>query len=205
MKHNYFVFEGPDYCGKSSIMLNASGGLRLNSNFKLLLTREPGSEQNIICKKIREILQHIEINDEIVYSALFDIDRRIHLNEFVEPNIKEGNLILSDRSIISSLCYQYEKVDSLRNYNYEKFISLNPYTFFIQCPKEDIYKRCSYDTMTTFEKRIFSKRIDEIIKKYDDISKEFNGEIVINNNEREFEDVCSYIEHRIITLFYGEI
>jgi thymidylate kinase len=143
-------------------------------------TREPGSPYSIVCTRIREILQHIEITDEMIYAGLYDIDRRIHLFEVVEKHLKKDLIVLSDRCIISSQCYQEIKIKELRDLNKEKFISLNPFIFYIDIDKETVYERSTLENMNSFEQNIFTSRIDNIFKNYKEIIPQYNN-IVINN------------------------
>jgi thymidylate kinase len=201
MAVKYFCFEGPDYSGKSSLMDEVGNQIKLNNpDIPLVLTREPGSSLSLFCSKVRDILQHIEIKDELSYSVLFDVDRRIHLKDVVTPNISSGNTVLSDRCIISSICYQQEKVDELRSKNLAEFLSLNPYTFFIKANTDTILERIGYSEMTMFERKIFTERIDYILKQYDVCALNFNGMIVDNNTGSDFDLNVDLIYSTIINL-----
>lgn len=197
--HKYFCFEGPDYSGKSTLINLVCERLE-SYNIKFLRTREPGSPYSPVCTRIRDILQHMEIDDELVYAGLFDIDRRIHLKNVVAPAIKNDTLVLSDRCIISSMCYQEKQVEQLRDENYEMFLSLNPILFIIYSDKETLFTRSSFKVLSNFEKEIFNKRIDSIIEKYYRLQDQYECIFINNTNEDDIEKNVSYIFDNIVRL-----
>jgi len=105
----YIVFEGIEGCGKStqSELLQK----RLKKEFpekEIVLTREPGGVK--ISEAIRDILLHFEINEGEMRSLteiyLFASARAQSLREIVRPALVRGAIVISDRSIYSSLAYQ---------------------------------------------------------------------------------------------------
>ncbi len=111
MRGKFLVIEGIDGCGKTtqasylSKWLPHSGLMPKNS--KLHLTREPGGTE--IGKLLRKILlsNSIKTNPEpITELLLYAADRAQHISEFIEPALREGDWVLSDRFSGSTIAYQ---------------------------------------------------------------------------------------------------
>ena len=105
----YFItFEGPDGCGKTTIAKEVFKILEKQYPNKVVLTREPGGKNNIIAEDIRNILlNHIDYKiDNRAEALLFAASRAQHVNDFILPKLNEGNIVLCDRYIHSSLVYQ---------------------------------------------------------------------------------------------------
>lgn len=100
----FITFEGPDGCGKTSIMNLIKEYYK--SNEKIIFTREPGGTK--ISEKIREIILS---NDNFNMSPrtealLYSASRAQHIDELIKPNLDKGNIVISDRFVLSSLAYQ---------------------------------------------------------------------------------------------------
>ena len=100
----FITFEGPDGCGKTSIMNLIKEYYK--SNEKIIFTREPGGTK--ISEKIREIILS---NDNSNMSPrtealLYSASRAQHIDELIKPNLDKGNIVISDRFVLSSLAYQ---------------------------------------------------------------------------------------------------
>lgn len=105
----FITFEGPDGCGKTTIInLIYNDLIKRYGKNKVVLTREPGGKNNVIAEDIRNILLN-KLNYKITDRAealLFAASRAQHVHDFIIPNIKKGNIVLCDRYIHSSLVYQ---------------------------------------------------------------------------------------------------
>ena len=100
----FITFEGPDGCGKTSIMNLIKEYYKRNE--KIIFTREPGGTK--ISEKIREIILS---NDNSNMSPrtealLYSASRAQHIDELIKPNLDKGNIVISDRFVLSSLAYQ---------------------------------------------------------------------------------------------------
>ena len=100
----FITFEGPDGCGKNSIMNFIKEYYKRNE--KIIFTREPGGTK--ISEKIREIILS---NDNSNMSPrtealLYSASRAQHIDELIKPNLDKGNIVISDRFVLSSLAYQ---------------------------------------------------------------------------------------------------
>lgn len=104
-RKGFFVgFEGLDGSGKSTVTQLINAQLQ-EQGHPSLLTREPGS--TAFGKEIRNILQYttqpISAMTEVL---LFAADRSHHIEHVVKPALDNNQIVLSDRTYISSLVYQ---------------------------------------------------------------------------------------------------
>ena len=101
----FIVFEGGEGSGKSTILEMIYEDFKAN-NIKCTKTREPGGIK--ISEDIRNIIldkKNIAMDGK-TEALLYAAARRQHLVEKVIKNLEEGNLVLCDRFIYSSLAYQ---------------------------------------------------------------------------------------------------
>ncbi|HJA22704.1 MAG TPA: dTMP kinase [Candidatus Limosilactobacillus intestinavium] len=107
MKGTFISFEGPDGAGKTSVINAIYHDMTGRFGYqKVLLTREPGG--NRISEQIRDVLfddQNTNM-DARTEALLFAAARRQHIVEDIEPALKAGKIVLSDRYIDSSVAYQ---------------------------------------------------------------------------------------------------
>lgn len=109
-KQGLFVtFEGPDGSGKTSVVNLFKKYCRTHNLGKtFVFTREPGGEKNLIAEGIRNIILDSK-NKNLDYRAeclLFAASRAQHVSDFIQPNLRKGNVIICDRFIHSSIVYQ---------------------------------------------------------------------------------------------------
>jgi dTMP kinase len=103
---SYFItLEGVEGSGKSTIINFIKDSLE-TSGKKVVVTREPGGID--IAEQIRSVIldrknTKMEGRTE---ALLYAAARRQHLVEKVIPSLNEGNIVLCDRFIDSSLAYQ---------------------------------------------------------------------------------------------------
>lgn len=100
----FITFEGGDGSGKSTQIERISKYLR-DQGYLIRTTREPGG--TAIGSKLREIVLHSRENiaprtEALLYAA----DRAQHIAEVVRPALADGQIVLQDRYIDSSLAYQ---------------------------------------------------------------------------------------------------
>lgn len=105
MRGLFVTLEGPDGSGKSTVL----NGLKEKLNergINAIFTREPGGTP--IAEKIRELILD-NSNDKMTdrcEALLYAASRAQHTEELIMPNIEKGNLVISDRYVMSSLAYQ---------------------------------------------------------------------------------------------------
>jgi len=102
----YFIsFEGNDGAGKSTQARFLAQRLE-RLGYPLVLTREPGSSQ--VGEQIRDILLSnantgmAPETEALLYAAA----RAQHVREVIQPGLKAGKVIISDRYVDSSITYQ---------------------------------------------------------------------------------------------------
>lgn len=106
----YIVFEGIVGSGKTTHSKFLAQ--RLKEEFpkkEVIWTREPGGSE--IAGAIRKIVQSTEFEEEmdaVCETYLFAAARAHTLRKIVQPAIKRGAIVISDRSYITSVAYQGE-------------------------------------------------------------------------------------------------
>lgn len=102
MTKRFIVIEGGDGTGKSTQIKLIAEYLK-EKGFDVVITREPGGV--VTAEKIREIILNNEI-DPVTEALLFASARREHLKKKVLPALNNGQIVLCDRFVYSSLAYQ---------------------------------------------------------------------------------------------------
>ena len=104
-KRILITLEGPEGAGKTTILQQILPILT-QVGVAILTTREPGGIR--IAENIREIILAPENTaiDGKTELLLFAAARRQHLNEKVRPALAEGEIVIIDRFIDSSVAYQ---------------------------------------------------------------------------------------------------
>jgi len=105
----FIAFEGLDGSGSSTQSKLLAERLEKNGK-PSLLTKEPTSDTHV-GKLIREILQHKWSISPEGLQLLFCADRAEHLKNIIEPGLKGGQVVISDRYLYSSLAYGGMSVD----------------------------------------------------------------------------------------------
>ena len=101
----FIVFEGGEGSGKSTMIDKVYEWLR-EFNYDCITTREPGGIS--IAEQIRQVILNKENTDmdSRTEALLYTAARRQHLVEKVIPALENGQVVLCDRFLDSSLAYQ---------------------------------------------------------------------------------------------------
>lgn len=103
MKGKFIALEGPDGCGKSTQAKLLKDWLE-SKGHEVIITKEP--TDNPVGKVLRKSLRgEIDIPVE-AEALLFAGDRATHVSELIEPGLKEGKIVITERYLYSSLAYQ---------------------------------------------------------------------------------------------------
>ena len=150
----FITFEGPDGCGKTSI-INLIKEYYKN-NKKIIFTREPGGTE--ISEKIRELILSND-NDKMsprTEALLYSASRAQHIDELVRPNLEKGNVVISDRFVLSSLAYQ----GGGRELGVENVKKIND--FAIDGVNPDLVIFFYVDPLTTLKRKSLSENADRL-------------------------------------------
>ncbi|MEK6917028.1 MAG: dTMP kinase [Nanoarchaeota archaeon] len=108
MKGIYIVLEGIVGTGKTTQATKLHEYLKKKfPDRQVLLTREPGGTQ--ISESIRTLVQGTSFSEKMTAETeayLYAASRAQSLRTIVEPVLKKEGIVISDRSVISSLAYQ---------------------------------------------------------------------------------------------------
>jgi len=106
MNGKFIVFEGVEGCGKTSQMQLCAEWLQ-SLGICVVLTREPGGTE--LGLDLRRLLLHksedkpiFEVTELLLYAA----DRAQHVAQELKPQLAQGNYVLCDRYIDSTIAYQ---------------------------------------------------------------------------------------------------
>ncbi|VAW00972.1 Thymidylate kinase, partial [hydrothermal vent metagenome] len=101
---SYIAFEGIEGAGKSTV-ISAVESYLVDRGIVVTTVREPGATK--VGEQIRSILLDQDIELDAWAEALLFAAARAHLvRKVVQPALDRGEVVLSDRSVFSSLAYQ---------------------------------------------------------------------------------------------------
>ncbi|MEE0016096.1 MAG: dTMP kinase [Clostridia bacterium] len=143
----FITLEGTDGSGKTT-QINRLKEYFSEKGYRVVCTREPGGTP--IGEKIREIIidknnsEMANITEALLYAAA----RAQLVNEVIEPVLKDGGVVISDRFLDSSLVYQgFARgmgENFIKNINRAGVNSLEPdITFLLKLKPEDSIARKS--------------------------------------------------------------
>ena len=101
----FLAFEGVDGSGKTTLIQNIEKNL-IQKGCHCIHTREPGGTS--LGKDIRNILlrPHGPVPSVETETLLYYADRKHHIDTVIEPALKEGHWVLSDRYWASTNAFQ---------------------------------------------------------------------------------------------------
>lgn len=133
MIKNFISIEGGEGSGKSTVSQLLLKKL-LAENIDTLVSREPGGVK--ASEEIRKVLWENEV-DEKTEILLFAAARNEHLTKKILPALSNGQLVICDRFIDSSLVYQGFAVSG----GFEEVLRLNEYVVGKNFPEFTYYLR----------------------------------------------------------------
>lgn len=203
-KGKYISLEGIDGSGKSTqVELLADHYKKLGK--KVIVTREPRKE-GIIGDLIREVLLGEKRLPAVSLQYLFSADRAAHHAELVEPFLKKGAVVISDRCFFSAIVYgildktggKYDKniADQLLVSQsilsmYHQFI-VPDYTFLLEISLKESMKRLSNKKA---KKEIYEDKgkIAKVLSGYKYLADRFSKEITVIDGTGSVEEVTKKI------------
>lgn len=182
MNGKFIVFEGPDGSGKTTILKKVNEILT-NQGYKVNVFREPGGTK--ISEKIRDIIidnDNKEMADK-TEALLFAASRAQLVEEKFKPLLNKGEIILSDRYVLSSLTYQgvgrklgIKEVQAINNFA-TSGIKPNITIFFDIDYKEALLRKRANFSADRLENEDFQFHKD-IFDAYLDMAEKFKEDIV---------------------------
>lgn len=155
----YIVFEGIDNCGKSTQIKLLYKYFKENTNMIVERIKEPSNSS--IGRFILDFMKSEEAlsdtNKEIT-SLLFSADRLTQKNKILQYKNNPENILISDRSYISSICYQSnQRINTSWIEQINKYIPQPDLTIILRITPDMSIKRSSQDT--AYETKSQLKRI----------------------------------------------
>ena len=111
----FISFEGIDGSGKSTQINNIKNVLKNKINREIIYTREPGG--TVEAELIRKLILNSKINFENKTEILLLLAARYeHYKKLIEPSLNQGKIVICDRFIDSTIAYQCNKNNKLKNF-----------------------------------------------------------------------------------------
>ncbi|WP_442602116.1 dTMP kinase [Paenibacillus sp. KN14-4R] len=200
----FISFEGGEGAGKTTVIKEVAAYLE-SEGIVVTLTREPGGIQ--IAEKIRTIVldKNNTTMDGRTEALLYAAARRQHLVEKVIPALAEGQVVLCDRFIDSSLAYQgYARglgMDEVYNINQFAILDCMPdMTIFMDVRPEvglaRIHANADRDVdRLDLETNQFH---DKVYEGYHILLGKYPNRIVKVDAEREPSEICKEVNRMIM-------
>jgi len=193
MQGKFIALEGLDGSGLSTQSMMLKEYL-LKTGKKAVLTKE--QTDNFIGGLIKSSLKEHIKTSSLTLQLMFVADRSHHLESEIEPAIKEGKIVISDRYLFSTLAFGSLDVDidflKLINSKFRK----PDLTFIIDCSPEVCLERISKER---FHSEVYEEKnkLERVRKNYMSLKNYFPNVYIIDGNrskEEVFEDVKKIVE-----------
>lgn len=190
----FIAFEGQDGAGNSTQSRFLTRFLT-DRGERVLLTKEPTS--SFIGGIIRSVLRREIKTSPLALQMLFTADRAHHLYSQIEPALKEGKIVISDRYMFSTLAFGGLSIDIDFLKKVNSNFRIPDITFIIDVPPEVCMERIRRSR--TSEPELFEDvaKFEKIRANYMQIKNQFPNMYLIDGNRR-IEDVAADIR-RIVT------
>lgn len=177
---SFVVVEGPDGSGTTT-QVNL-----LEERIGWKSTAEPTDFKS--GRMVSEMISEGGFSAEAV-ALMFAADRKLHLEKKVEPALKNGENVVSDRYVYSSLVYQSVMgLDPQRIRSINKEIIRPDLTIVLDVGAEECLKRLgqrSENPESVFERMEFQ---EDVVERYRDVS-EAEDFVVVVDGEKDVEEV----------------
>ncbi len=199
----FIVFEGIDGAGTSTQATLLDDFFKSKS-IKTLKSFEPTN--NVIGSMIRSMLKKrivpsIDSNDEQIdprtLALLFAADRMDHIQNEIKPALKNNNVVIEDRYVLSSIVYQGKLTNNeqwVKELN--KFTIEPDITFFIDTDYDIAFERINTRNISheIYEEKNLLKNLSLEYKKH---AKNLSSLVSIDGNlkkEEVFKEILIHIE-----------
>ncbi len=202
----FIVIEGIDGAGKSTqAKLLAKWFER--RGYDVVLTKEPTDTafgkliRKLVLTGGREgIIDGAKISHE-AEALLFAADRAEHVKKLIEPSIKAGKVVISDRYFYSSLAYQWARgLDLEWLINLNKFAIRPDLVILLDLPVKESMKRINGRQLKSEFDRIaeLQKRVRENYLKLVEMFPEMKIVNALASIEDIHNDIVALVEHEIL-------
>ena len=208
MKKGLFItFEGPDGSGKTTIATRVVEELK-KKGFEVVHTREPGGID--IAEQIRNVILDPKNTrmDGKTEALLYAASRRQHLVERVYPALNNGQIVICERFLDSSLAYQGYG----RQLGFDEILSINAFAIDGTYPDKTIYLAIDEEKgLERIKDRSFKDRLDKesidfhhrVSEGYQEVLRRFSDRICIIDASNDIETVTSDCLNVIMGLING--
>lgn len=193
------VFEGLDGSGQTTQAKLLEKFLE-KRNKEVLLTKEPteGDNGTKVAPDIQKILTgKVDASDKKLQS-LFIEDRRLHLENQIEPALEEGKIVICDRYKYSTIAYgTAQGVEKEYLEDKQKEFPEPDLTIFLDVPSDVCEERIG---ARGEERSIFEnpEKLEKIENVYADLVKEYDMELVKGNGNADAEKVSRRIQSVVL-------
>lgn len=207
MKGLFITFEGPDGSGKTTIATRVVEELK-KRGFEVVHTREPGGID--IAEQIRNVILDPKNTrmDGKTEALLYAASRRQHLVERVYPALNNGQIVICERFLDSSLAYQGYG----RQLGFDEILSINAFAIDGTYPDKTIYLAIDEEKgLERIKDRSFKDRLDKesidfhhrVSEGYREVLRRFSDRICIIDASNDIETVTSDCLNVIMGLING--
>ncbi len=182
----YFVaVDGPNGSGKTTLIKVIARKLE-RIGYKVKVTREPTNTK--LGKTVRECA---EKQKGLSIACMVTADRYLHIENEIEPLLNTGNIVITDRYLLSSLILQrMDGVDAEYIMALNSMIIRPDLQLAIYADKDNLQKRLAErDELTRFEKGnrsmeelLFMKKGVEILRRNEITVLEINNDTDLDKN-----------------------
>jgi dTMP kinase len=187
----FICIEGLDGSGKTTHTRRLVRNLQ-EKGFDAVYTTEPSrGEFGTFIRT--SVLQGEERLPSVVEAFLFAVDRIDHLEKEVEPALREGKIVVSDRYVYSSLAYQGAAGLDLRWIEEINRLALSPdLAIYIDVPPKVVVRRIRREksVMETLE---IQQKVEEVYMKFVE-----NGQLLPLDGNRKKSEVAQDILQMVL-------
>ena len=177
----FIIFEGLDGSGQST----QAGLLRdflIKKGYQVVLTKEPTLDSQV-GRKIRKILDKKIVVAPARLQRLFIQDRKEHSKGLIEPALKEGRIVISDRYFFSTLAFGVsEGLDLEWLIKINNDFLLPDISFILKVPPEICIRRIEKrgNNIKLFEKK---EKLEKVWQTYEILPNKFKNVYIVNGEE----------------------
>lgn len=138
----FFVFEGIDGSGKTTVSKKVAERLASSHNGKVVWHREP--TDGVYGKQIRNFLSGRLTLSTAEQLDLFLKDRKESVSQIILPNLEKDNIIIQDRYIYSTAAYQGGQpisAEEILEINLKEDFPVPNQVFFLDITSEEARER----------------------------------------------------------------